>query len=54
MGTVLAVLALTEMDVFSSPTQAKRNVTAAIRHVAEQLGNTVARYAANAMCIRMS
>ncbi|HEY2467923.1 MAG TPA: DNA topoisomerase IB [Terracidiphilus sp.] len=41
-GTVLACLALSEFEVFDSATQAKRNVVAAIKTVAEQLGNTPA------------
>lgn len=41
-GTVLASLALQEFEVFDSATQAKRNVTAAIKAVAQRLGNTPA------------
>ncbi len=41
-GTVLASLALKEFEEFTSETQAKRNVVAAIKAVAEQLGNTPA------------
>ena len=39
-GTVLASLALQEFEAFDSATQAKKNVVAAIEHVAERLGNT--------------
>jgi DNA topoisomerase-1 len=41
-GTVLAALALQEVEAFDSQAQAKRNVMAAIRRVAEKLGNTPA------------
>ncbi len=41
-GTVLAALALQEAEAFSSQAQAKKNVTAAIKRVAEHLGNTPA------------
>lgn len=41
-GTVLACLALREFEAFESATQAKKNVIAAIKTVAEQLGNTPA------------
>jgi DNA topoisomerase-1 len=41
-GTVLATLALQEIEAFDSKAQAKRNVMAAIRRVAEKLGNTPA------------
>lgn len=39
-GTVLAAVALQEVEAFDSQAQAKRNVMAAIRRVAEKLGNT--------------
>jgi DNA topoisomerase-1 len=39
-GTVLAAHALAELESFDSQTQAKRNVVAAIEHVAKMLGNT--------------
>jgi DNA topoisomerase-1 len=41
-GTVLACIALREFETFDSATQAKKNVVAAIKTVAEQLGNTPA------------
>jgi len=41
-GTVLAALALQEFQAFDSQAEAKRNVMAAIRRVAEKLGNTPA------------
>jgi DNA topoisomerase I len=41
-GTVLAALALQEFEAFDTRTQAKRNVMAAIRSVAQRLGNTPA------------
>lgn len=41
-GTVLAALALKEFEAFDSATQAKRNVMAAIKSVAQKLGNTPA------------
>ncbi len=39
-GTVLAAMALTEFEKFSSQTAAKRNVRAAIEKVSARLGNT--------------
>lgn len=39
-GTVLAAMALQEFEAFDSQTKAKKNVMAAIRRVAEKLGNT--------------
>jgi DNA topoisomerase-1 len=39
-GTVLATIALQELDPFDSQAQAKRNVVHAIKIVAQQLGNT--------------
>src|SRR5262249_6769334 len=42
MGTVLAVGTLLDFESFDSPTQAKRNVCAAIEVVAKRLGNTPA------------
>jgi DNA topoisomerase I len=39
-GTVLAAAALRAMEGFESETEAKRNVIAAIDHVARRLGNT--------------
>jgi len=39
-GTVLASLALREFETFDSQAQAKKNIVAAIEHVAERLGNT--------------
>lgn len=41
-GTVLAALALHEMEGFDSETQAKKNVMTAIENVAKRLGNTPA------------
>ena len=41
-GTLLACVSLREFDPFESETQAKKNVVAAIKCVAEQLGNTPA------------
>ena len=41
-GTVLASMALREFEAFTSDTQAKKNVVAAIKCVAERLGNTPA------------
>jgi DNA topoisomerase-1 len=41
-GTMLAAMALREFESFDSEAQAKRNVVAAIEHVAERLGNTKA------------
>jgi DNA topoisomerase-1 len=39
-GTALAAFALREFDDFDSQAAAKRNITKAIEHVAERLGNT--------------
>jgi DNA topoisomerase-1 len=39
-GTVLAAIELAEMEGFSSASHAKRNITTAIKRVAERLGNT--------------
>jgi DNA topoisomerase-1 len=39
-GTVLAAMALNELESFDSATQAKRNLRAAIEKVASKLGNT--------------
>ena len=39
-GTVLAALALSEFEAFDSEAKAKKNVRAAIEHVAARLGNT--------------
>jgi DNA topoisomerase I len=39
-GTVLAALALKELESFDTAAQAKRNLRAAIEHVAARLGNT--------------
>ena len=39
-GTVLAVLALSALEAFTSQTQAKMNVRRAIEAVADKLGNT--------------
>lgn len=39
-GTVLALMALQELEAFDSQAQAKRNVIEAVRHVAARLGNT--------------
>ncbi len=39
-GTVLAALALREFEAFDSEASAKKNIVAAIEHVAERLGNT--------------
>jgi DNA topoisomerase-1 len=39
-GTVLAAMALREMEAFDSQAQAKRNIVAAIEHAASRLGNT--------------
>ena len=39
-GTVLASLALQEFESFGTKTQARRNVTAAIKSVSQRLGNT--------------
>lgn len=41
-GTVLASLALQEMEDFGTETQAKHNITAAIKTVSQRLGNTPA------------
>ncbi len=41
-GTVLASLALLEMEAFGTETQAKHNITAAVKTVASRLGNTPA------------
>ena len=41
-ATNLAALALAELEVFDSQTKAKKNVVAAVEHVAERLGNTPA------------
>ena len=41
-GTILAALALHELEAFDSETQAKQNVVRAIESVAERLGNTPA------------
>ena len=41
-GTVLASLALQELEAFGTKTQAKRNVTAAVKAVSQRLGNTPA------------
>ncbi len=41
-GTVLAALALQEFERFSTKTEAKKNLVAAIERVAERLGNTPA------------
>lgn len=41
-GTVLAAMALQEMEAFDTKTQAKKNVVQAIERVAERLGNTPA------------
>jgi DNA topoisomerase-1 len=41
-GTVLASLALSEFESFDSKAAAKRNITHAIEHVSNHLGNTVA------------
>jgi DNA topoisomerase-1 len=42
IGTVLAALAFHELEVVTSPTQAKRNVGMVIQSVAKMLGNTPA------------
>jgi DNA topoisomerase-1 len=39
-GTVLAAMALNELESFDSAAQAKRNLRAAIEKVASRLGNT--------------
>lgn len=41
-GTLCAVMALREIEPFSSQTEAKRNITRAVEVVAKQLGNTPA------------
>ena len=41
-GTVLACMALQEFEAFDSEAQAKKNVVAAVRRVADRLGNTPA------------
>jgi DNA topoisomerase-1 len=41
-GTLIAAVALAEIGEGASPTAAKRNVAAAVRTVAEKLGNTLA------------
>jgi DNA topoisomerase I len=41
-GTILVAVALQEFEAFDTETQAKRNVMAAIRSVAQRLGNTPA------------
>ena len=41
-GTVLASLALLDMEAFGTETQAKHNITAAIKTVSQRLGNTPA------------
>lgn len=41
-GTILASLALQEFEAFGTKTQAKRNVTQAIKAVSQRLGNTPA------------
>jgi DNA topoisomerase I len=41
-GTVLACMVLRDFDAFGSDTEAKRNVVAAVKRVAERLGNTPA------------
>ncbi len=41
-GTVIAVRALLEMGAAASKTEAQRNVTAAVKRVAQELGNTPA------------
>ncbi len=41
-GTVLAAMALREFEQFDSHVQAKKNIVAAVRRVAERLGNTPA------------
>jgi DNA topoisomerase I len=41
-GTVLACMALQEFEAFGSDTEAKKNVVAAVKRVAERLGNTPA------------
>ena len=41
-GTVMAALALSELEPFRSQTQAKKNVVRAIEEVADRLGNTPA------------
>ncbi|HVM25481.1 MAG TPA: hypothetical protein VM253_08795 [Candidatus Limnocylindrales bacterium] len=41
-GTVLACMALEEFEAFASDTEARKNVVAAVKRVAERLGNTPA------------
>lgn len=41
-GTVLASLALQELEAFDTETQAKKNITSAIKTVSQRLGNTPA------------
>jgi DNA topoisomerase-1 len=41
-GTVLACMALQEFEAFTSDAEAKKNVVAAVKRVAERLGNTPA------------
>jgi DNA topoisomerase I len=41
-GTVLAAVALAQLEAYDSETQAKRNMAAAIKFVASRLGNTAA------------
>jgi DNA topoisomerase-1 len=41
-GTVLAAIALRQLETFRTKTQAKKNLVAAIERVAERLGNTPA------------
>jgi DNA topoisomerase-1 len=41
-GTVLAAMALRELDAFESETQAKHNLVSAVESVAKELGNTPA------------
>jgi DNA topoisomerase-1 len=41
-GTVLAAIALRQFEKFATKSEAKKNVVAAIEHVAEKLGNTPA------------
>src|SRR5258708_630689 len=41
-GTLIAAVALAGMETATSATQAKRNITAAVKHVAMHLGNTPA------------
>ncbi|MES2354887.1 MAG: DNA topoisomerase IB [Pseudomonadota bacterium] len=41
-GTILAAMALQELNKFDSETEAKKNIVQAIEHVAKRLGNTPA------------